>query len=149
MVQSRVPAAIDAIVEAFTAAELKTWDGPILTEDYGDAVWVGYDGDPEGDFMSAETTQEWASLGANRRSETSSIICAAMATRGDDNARSARAAVAALIESAGAALRSDPSLGQSPPFVAGLLPGNLFVVPTAQGFEARQVFYVRISIARV
>lgn len=149
MVQSRVSPAIDAIVDAFVAASLKTWDGPVLTEDYGDAVWVGYDGDPEGDFMAAETNQEWASLGAKHRSETSSIVCAAIAQRGDADARSARAAVTELIEAAGAALRVDPSLGQPPPFVAGLRPGNLFVVPTQQGFEARQVFYVQITIARV
>jgi hypothetical protein len=149
MAQTRVFAAIDAIVAALTAAGLKVWDGPIITDDYGDAIWVGYDGDPDGDFLSAETTQEWANLGATRRSETSSIICCAMATRGDEAARAARQAVSALVETAGSALRADPSLGQPQPFVAGLMPGNLYVVPTEQGVEARQVFSVRITIARV
>ncbi len=145
MASTRVPATIDALVALGTAAGATTWDGPVVTGDYNTALFIGYDGDPDGDFLAAEADQEWAGLGAKARDEEFDIICAAVATIGD-SVKIARDAVFAMVALLESALRTDPALGQTPPpFTAGFKPGNLFVEPTAAGFQARLVFMVHVK----
>ncbi|MEU0041318.1 hypothetical protein ABZ063_47185, partial [Streptomyces sp. NPDC006333] len=69
MPTSRVPALIDALVSALQAAPdlstVRVVDGPLVTDSAArEWVFVGYDGDDEGDFITAATIQEWAGLGA-------------------------------------------------------------------------------------
>jgi hypothetical protein len=147
---SRIPAAVDALIASFTAAGLKVWDGPVVTDDFAPAVFVGYDGNPDGTFEAVTGTQDWAALGAKRRSETFSVICAAVALSGGTATKPGRDAVYALLDIVGTTLRADPSLGLgTPPFVAELKPVALFTEPTSNGLQCRWVFTIDISISRV
>jgi hypothetical protein len=150
MTTSHIPAAIDAIVASLKTAGLTVWDGPVVTGDFSPAVFVGYDGNPEGEFRSVAGTQDWAGLGAKRRSEVFSIACAAVALTGEADTKTGRDAVYALLDTVGTVLRADPSLGlNSPPFVAELKPLDLFTEPTENGLQCRWVFTIDISISRV
>lgn len=146
--ETRYPDTVDAIVSAWTAAGLKVWDGPIVSGDYGDAVYVGYDADPEAaEFKAADLSQEWAELGARRRNEDLSIVCAAVVLQGADATswKPVRDAIFAMYDKAGQALRAAPGLSQAPPFVVEILFGSLFQEPGPQGFQARIVFTVHVK----
>lgn len=147
MTESRVPAAIDALVALWEGVDLTVWDGPIVTGEPGDAIYVGYDADPEGDQQAAEVDQEWAGIGARSRDEDIDVVCAAVALVGesDESWKRVRDLVYALVDTAGQALRGNPSLSQVPPFVAGLIPGNYFQENGPDGYQARVAFTVRIK----
>lgn len=150
MTTSHIPAAIDAIVAKLIAAGLKVWDGPVITGDFSPAVFIGYDGNPEGDFRSVVGTQDWAGLGAKRRSENFSIVGAAVALTGENTTKTGRDAVYALLDVVGVTLRADPSLGLTElPLVAGLKPAELYTEPTENGLQCRWVFAVDVEISRV
>lgn len=150
MTPSHIPAAIDAIVAKLTAAGLKVWDGPVVTGDFSPAVFVGYDGNPDGEFRSVAGSQDWVGLGAKRRSEIFSIVCAAVALTGENTTKTGRDAVYALLDVVGTTLRADPSLGLTElPFVAGLKPAELFTEPTENGLQCRWVFTIDVEISRV
>jgi len=146
MTETRLPAAIDAVVTALTAAGLTVWDGPVITGDYAVAcVYVGYDGDPSYEEERASSTQQtWAGLGAKRRDETNEIVCAAVTITGNDapSWKAARDSVYALVETVGQTLRADPSLGLSAPSVAELWPGDYFQEAGPAGYQARVVFSI-------
>lgn len=145
MVVSRVPAAIDAVVALLVAANVKTWDGPVVTGDYAAAVFVGYDGDPDGDHVSAEADQSWAGIGAKVRDEEIDITCAAIALLGDGTVKAARDTVYAMVEKVETALRGTPSLGLSSPCVAEFRPGIYYTEPTPGGYQARLGFFVSVK----
>lgn len=146
MVQSRLPASIDAIVEALTTAGVTVWDGPILTGDYGDAIYIGYDADPQGgEERASSTEQTWASaIGQKARNEDLQIICAIVTLTGNDDAswKPARDTAFALLETVGTVLRADPSLGLSPPSVAELWPGDYFQEVGPAGLQTRIAFVI-------
>lgn len=148
MLTSRVPATIDALVAGFTAAGLKTWDGPVLTGDFADSVYVGYDGDPEGDYEAATMDQQWAGLGAKARTETFDIICAVVVLIGDDGpqiVKMARDTAYSMLATAETVLRADPSLAQIPMFVAEIRPMAIYIEPGPQGDQARLVFHIHVQ----
>lgn len=145
MATSRLPATIDALVTTFTAAGIKTWDGAFVTGDYTDAVFVGYDGDPDGDYQTADMNQDWAGIGAKKRDEEFDVICAAVAKSGSTSIKTARDAAIALFSLVENTLRADPSLGFSPPYVAEVKPTGLFTEPTSDGLQARLVFTVHVK----
>lgn len=145
MAASRIPATIDALVSAIRATGLTTWDGPFVTGDYAPAVHVGYDGDPDGDYMAVDTDQEWAGLGARARDEEFDVICCAIVTSGDSDVRVARQTAFAILATVENTLRATPSLGQPPPFVAGFKPGAIHIEPTADGHQVRAVFNVHVK----
>lgn len=60
-------------------------DGPPAGEGYPEnAVFLGWDGDPEGDYEAALMQQQWAgSIGANRRDETVEIPGSVIVHYGD------------------------------------------------------------------
>lgn len=151
MVQSPVPSTIDAIVSAFQAAGLTVWDGPVVTGDFSDAVFVGYDANPDAEFQAVTAhVQEWAGLGAKRRKETFTVVCAVVVLLGTgETVKVARDKAYSLLETVGATLRTDPSVGQPPPFVTNLRPNDLFTEPTDQGWQVRIPFYIDVDIARV
>jgi hypothetical protein len=144
---SRVFDTIDALVAAFRGAGLTVWDGPLVTGDYKPAVHVGYDGDPEGDYMAADPNQEWSgSVGTKAREEEFDIKCAATALFGDSDPKLARDAVKVMLATVENTLRADPSLGQTPtPYVAAYKPGPLYVEPASAGYQVRGVFNVHVK----
>lgn len=150
MTTSHIPAAIDAIVAKLTAAGLLVWDGPFVTQDFEAAVYIGYDGDDQGDYKAVAGTQDWKGLGAKHREEIFSIICAVFVISGSQDTKVGRDAAYVLLDTVGTVLRADPSLGLGIyPFVAGLKPVELFTVPTASGLECRWVFTIDVQISRV
>lgn len=151
MAETRVPASIDAIVAALQAAGLTIWDGPIVSGDFSSAVFIGYDGDPDGDYRAVTTTQTWSGLGQRKRDEEDLISCAAVALLGtsDTSWKPTRDAVYALLDTVGQTLRADPSLAQPPPYTAEILTGDYFQEATTSGNQGRLVFTIRISNTRV
>jgi hypothetical protein len=145
MVQSKIPAAIDAIVAALKAAGLQVWDGPVLTGDYEDAVFIGYDAYPDVvEQRSAGSTQTWAGLGQRARDEDIVISCAVVTLTGDTDTtwKPARDKAFAMLETVGQVLRNDPSLGLPPPSVAELEPGDYFEETSPAGYQCRIAFQI-------
>lgn len=149
MASSRVPATIDKLVELWGSVEgLTVRDGPVVTADPGPALWVGYDGDPEGEFTTADPGQEWAGLGAKRRDEEFDIPCAVVVQVGNTDTKSSRDTAYAMSALAENKLREDPGLGMPPdflPFVAEFRPGPVFTEPNWRGFQVRIAFNVHVK----
>lgn len=145
--ETRLPVSIDAIVAALQTAGLTVWDGPIVTGDYRNAVFIGYDGDPEGEFRAATVDQAWAGVGQRKRNEEPHIIGAVTALVGNSATswKETRDTAFAMLTTVGQTLRSDPSLGQSPPYVAELWPGEYFQEPIPVGYQARIIFAIHIK----
>lgn len=146
-VSSTLWASIDAIVATFESAGLPVDDGPILNGAFEDAVYVGYDGDPEGEQIAADMQQNWAgSVGAKRRDEVLDVHGCVIATYGDgDTWKSARDRAKGYLVALESALRADPSLGQPPPFVAEFRPRLAYQEFTDMGFRVRVPFTVHIQ----
>jgi hypothetical protein len=149
MGRSRVRPTIARLVELFTPAVGEVGNvfrGPFVTGDVKPTVWVGYDGDPEGDFKTADPTQEWAGIGNFARDEEFDIPCAATALIGDQEIDLAWDAVDALLAIVENTLRADPSLGQTPtPYTAEYRPGPVHTEPTSTGWQVRAVFAVHVK----
>jgi hypothetical protein len=149
MATSRVPATIDALFSLLETAGVPVIDGPLVTSDPSDAVFIGYDGDPDGDFQAAESDQEWIGIGALTREEKFHINCAAVVTVGDGNVKLARDTAYALTATVENELRSDPSLGLGPPasraFIAGFNGGPMFCEPSPIGYQVRVVFQIHVK----
>lgn len=150
-VSSKVFDTIDAVVAAFETASLLTYDGPVVDHEFPDeAVFVGYDGDPEGEQIAADMSQEWAAIGAKRRNESFDIRCCAIAYFGDgDSWKDARARAKTLLSSVETVLRADPSLGQldgvTPFFVAEIRPTVAHQENTDRGYRVRIPFTVHVE----
>ncbi|YCK35176.1 hypothetical protein ACNF49_14135 [Actinomadura sp. ATCC 39365] len=151
MATSRVPDVLDALVALFGSApaldRVKVFDGPPVTgSPVTDAVFVGYDGDPDGDGGQAvEFTQEWASIGQRARDETFTVTCAVLAWRGSTAVRPVRERAFALLAAAEDALRADPSLGLPPPTVVAVAAGSLQQAQWHDGVACRIPFQVAVK----
>jgi hypothetical protein len=145
---SRVPASVDALVAALKAGvSFPVYDGPELSSEYTDAVFIGFDGDPLGERKSAAASADWAGIGAKRRNEIIDILCAAVAVSGDGIPKDARDRSYAVLGAVETVLRADPSLAQTPtPFVASITAHELLWdwLETA-GLQARLTFTVHIE----
>lgn len=152
MTVSRVPETIDALVAVFRAAGLTVYDGPQV-EDWSQsgntqyALFVGYDGNGEdSELRSAAETQTWASLGASHRNDEFDIICSVAALDGSNDTKAARDQVYSVLESAVAAIMADKSLGLgATPYVAEMLSGDLYTMPTNSGILCRILFVVHVK----
>lgn len=147
---SRVPAVIDALVALFYAApaldDVKVVDGPIVTNDpLPQAVFVGYDGDPEGDGEAVSFTQAWASIGQKARDETFTVTCAVAAWKGSTKVKPVRDLAYELLAAVENTLRADPSLGQPPPTVVAFASGSLIQSQKHGGIEVRIPFQVAVQ----
>lgn len=145
MVQTRIPAAIDAIVTALQGAGLKVWDGPVLTGDYGNCVFIGFDAQPDlVESRAASSAQAWSGLGQRARDENLQITGAVVTLTGntDESWKAARDIAFAMLESIGQVLRSNPSLGLSSPSVAELQPGDYYQEIGPAGYQCRIAFAV-------
>lgn len=155
MAASRVPATIRRLHEVWTAAfaadkTVNVWLGQVATGDPTDALWVGWDADPDGDDQMAQARTKWAGLGAKRRDEDIGIVCALTVLQGvGSDAGGVLLAVDrvfAVHTTAEDALRADPSMGQGPPYVAAVSTGDLFMHPQPEiGLLARLVFTVTVT----
>lgn len=149
MTGSRAPAAIDALVALWTPLfpSNPVFDGPTLAEDYRDALFVGYDGDPDGEREAVASTSKWAGIGVKKRDETIVIMCSAVAISGDGIPKDARDRAYALYNTAEAALRANPSVSQSPtPFVAEIVTVQmLWDWLETSGLQARIAFSVHVE----
>lgn len=115
--------------------------GPVVSQAVRDTVWVGFDGDPEGDFRAGTRESTWAGLGARRRDETVEVDCAITSLVGGGTVEQALARIAVLFDLVEDGLRADPSLGQTPtPYVAAVEDGRLDLLPTTDGLEPRLGF---------
>lgn len=143
---TRAAATLDAAIAKLQSAGLNVVDGPVLTDDPSTFVWVGYDGDPEGDFTSILMNQDWAgSVGAKKRGERFSIVCAVVATTGNTDVKTARDDAFTTFAVVETALREDPSLGFGSPFVAGVKPLQTYTEPNGNGFQVRLTFNIDVD----
>jgi hypothetical protein len=138
---SRVFDAITAIIEMLETAGANVIDGPTTTGDTQDKVNVGYDGDPEGEWLAAQLDQEWAGIGDKRRDETFDVICAVVSEYSADSAKDARERVRVQFALVEAAILTDPSLGLPQPTIAGVHPTQLF----AEVGQYRLTFVIRVK----
>jgi hypothetical protein len=142
---SRLPGSIDAIVTLLQDGGLTVFDGPEGHDYTEDLVYIGYDGDENGRFKAANTDQSWAGTqGAYRRDEELDIICSVIALRGDRSLKLLRDAAYDLLGTVEALLRANPSLGFTPPYVAGVRPREFFYQPFNDGYQGRLVFTISI-----
>lgn len=138
---SRVFDAINKVVDLVRIAGGNVIDGPTVIGDNLDFVFIGYDGDPDGDWSSATIAQDWAGIGTKRRDEFFDIVGAAVSSYTADDNKTARAKVQAQFTLVESAILADPSLGFSPPCVAGVNPIQLF----AEGGQYRLTFVIRVQ----
>lgn len=151
MATSRIPDALNALYSLLVTAcaPVNVYYGPVSTDDpMRKAVGIGWNGDPEGDQSALEGwSQEWAGLGALRKDEEFEIVCYAISWAGDNSASQARIAdVFEILANIENALRADPTLGLSQPFVADFANGSLYL---EGGTQARVTFNVRCALGRI
>jgi hypothetical protein len=113
---SRLPAAMDALVTAFTewpglgGGGVTVRDGPSASQaTVKEIVSVGYTGSE--DDNDAESTLLTEGLGGNVDREQFTIRCAAAVLRGSDDVSGARKRAYELLAEAGATLAANRSLG--------------------------------------
>lgn len=102
---------------AYGDGSVDVYLGPLINGDPDDAVFVGYDGDPEGAFAMTQHTQEWRTLGQRRRDEQFDVFCCVLTMSGRTDGPGVLDAVERLygIYSVCAdAVHADPSLGLGP-----------------------------------
>lgn len=144
---SQVPTLITNVLAALQAsadlAGVQVIDGPVVEDSPAtDWVFVGYDGDPGGDFEAANSAQNWVGIGAKRKDEDIAITCAVVASRGDTNVPAARSRAYVLMAAVENALRIDVSLGMPPPTVVEVTAETLYQEQTDSGIQARIPFSV-------
>lgn len=147
MASSRVPALIDALVPALQAspdlATVKVVDGPLVSDSAAQEwVFVGYDGDEDGDFATATSQQEWAGLGAKKKNEEITLTCAILVQRGSTDVRGCRTRTYEVFAAVENTLRADPSLGFPTPTVCAVTEHSFHQEQTADGIQGRLPFTV-------
>ena len=151
---SRVHEAITAVVVALNADPAVTGqatvvDGPFITgDDPETAVYVGYDGDEDGDYNATENwSQEWAGLGAQRKNESFDITCCVISWSGEVAVAARRQAALAVLGAVESTLRAavNIGLGLPSPTVASWSSGQLFQEQGSNGLQARIPFRVHIE----
>lgn len=114
---SSVDAAITYLVAAAKGAfpNALVLDGPMVVVDqdtYQDMVAVGWDGDPEGEMVAAESDQDFAALNRGvTRDEHFSIVCCVKHWDGDNDAAKARGAARDLLAGFERLMRGYPPNG--------------------------------------
>jgi hypothetical protein len=138
--------AVEALATtALASADCTVYRGPFVTGNPGAAFFVGYDGDPAGDFRAVNGSSAWAGLGAKARDEVFEIVCSITLIDGAGDVSGATVDVFAIHALFEAALRNNPSLGQTPRLTAAVVGGELFTMPHPSGLQVRLVFSVQVS----
>lgn len=138
---SRLFDGINNVVTTLRTAGANVVDGPLVVGDTLDFVYIGYDGDPEGDWSAATISQDWAGIGTRKRNEYFDIVGAVVSRYSADDSATARARVQAQFTIVENAILDDPSLGFAPPCVAGVNPVELF----AEDGQYRLTFVIRVQ----
>lgn len=153
---SRIPEAIDKLVSIWTPvlSEVTVIDGPVISgAEPVQRMYVGYDGDPEGDGVGASSDFAWSStLGTGRRDEALTVVCAIVVRVGDGTVKQARDAAYGVLATATATLLDSTNirLGFPPPTVAEIRnPTLTYDLNPNIGLEARLAFQVAVSITRI
>jgi hypothetical protein len=141
---SRLPAAIDGLVAAFTdwpgLAGVTVRDGPSTSQaTVLEVVSVGYTGGE--DETDAESTLLMEGLGGSPDREQLTIRCAAAVLRGGDDLPGARRRAFELLSAAGAAIAADRTLGGTV-MSAMVASHSLTQAQGSQGSQAVVVFEV-------
>lgn len=149
MAASRVPAILTALTTtattALSATTCKVYRGPFVTGDPGTSLFIGYDGNPAGEFRAVQVVSQWAGLGARARDEQFDVACAITLLSGGGDVAQATDDVYALHTLFEAAVRADPALSQAPRLTAELSAGELFTMPHPSGLQVLLSFTVRVS----
>jgi hypothetical protein len=125
-------------------------DGPDASDDPSDALWIGYDADPEArETESILLNQNWAGLGKRSRTEDFEIICAATALIGDGATKPARDRVHVMTAAVEDYLRENPDLDQPTPTLAEYKPIALYLEAGPAGLQARLRFNVVCRFTRI
>lgn len=111
---SRVPDALDAIVDAFKVAPefdgVTVWDGPEVSKaSPQEMLTVGFTGDDNDNDVESTSLPEGLAASPDRESFT--VRCAAAVLKGSTEMRAARRRAYELYSAAGAVLARDPGLG--------------------------------------
>jgi len=111
---SSVPAAIDALVQAFRTADefegVTVWDGPTVSKATPrEMLAVGFSSDDAANDVDASSLAE--GLAASPDRETYTIRCAAAVLNGNTGMAAARRRAYELYAAAGAVIARDPRLG--------------------------------------
>ncbi|MGH3097873.1 MAG: hypothetical protein ACRDMV_17970 [Streptosporangiales bacterium] len=142
---STVPAAVEALVAAFTDAlpDAVVRDGPVVTSSGAqEVVTVGYTG-TEGE-NAVEGTLRVQGLAVSPSRETYTVWCAASVARGSGDIAKARAAAYGLLAGCGAALAADQTLG-GPVMSARLGDARLVQSKTPKSAAVTVVFGVDVD----
>lgn len=147
---SRVPELIDAFMGALTASVgldgVKVVDGPLVTDSAAsDWVFVGYDGDPEGEFMTTQTSQQWAGIGAKAKNEDILLTGAVLVRRGTTDVKPLRDRLFAIFAEVEAVVRADPALGLATPTVCSISEHTFHTEQTTKGIQGRLPFTLSCS----
>ncbi|MEV7684468.1 hypothetical protein [Streptomyces bungoensis] len=142
---SRVPDLIDNLIAALQAAAgltgVKVVDGPLVRDSAAsEFVFVGYDGDPEGEFATAGTSQQWAGLGAKAKSEEITLTCAVLVQRGSTDVKACRTRTFEIFAQVEAVVRDAPALGLPPPTVCSISDTTFHTEQTDRGVRGRMPF---------
>ncbi|MGH3439672.1 MAG: hypothetical protein ACRDRN_24860 [Sciscionella sp.] len=147
MTETRIPDVTDALIALWTSVftNVEVADGPVVSGTIEDQLYIGFDSDPDTTGHAATSAQQWAGLGQRKRDEQIDVVCSVLARSTDDTAKTARDRAFTILNTAGQALRGNPSLSLSSPCVAGLTVGDLFYHETTAGTYARLVFTVHVN----
>ena len=118
--------------------------GPVITGDEADWLFIGFDGNPNGDFRAVSVASEWVGLGAERREERFEVTCAVVVNNGNGDVNEASNRAYVLYDAFEAEIRTDPSLGQTPVFYVAAAAGDLYTVPRPPSLQAWLPFVVRV-----
>ncbi|MEU1596203.1 hypothetical protein ABZ468_25925 [Streptomyces sp. NPDC005708] len=145
---SRVPALIDAVTGRLALdvglKAVRVTDGPEVSEDKArEWILVGYDGDPEGEFQSATTEEDWASLSTSR-SERIELPLTVLVRRGDTDVKAARVRIYEIAAVIRAVFRNDPTVGL-PGTTAAITGSTLYQAQTVEGIQARLLLTVGVE----
>jgi hypothetical protein len=148
-IASRIPAVLNELESVATTAMANTgcqvFRGPFVTGDPGSALFIGYDGDPGGDFETVIQNSEWAGLGAKARNEMFDVFCAITELSGENNVGAATDHVFVLFSAFEDAMRANPGLNQAPRLTAAVATVHLSTMPHPSGLQVRLTFTVRVS----
>lgn len=144
---SRFAETVDSVISTLEFAGLFVVDGIDDNNSFDDVVYVGYDANPQDQsHLAGDIRQEWAgSVGAKKRDEVFDIVCAIVVTRGDNESKLARDDAFDILGTVESTLRADPSLGFSPPFVAGVKPRQFLYTTFNDGVQGRLPFLINVK----
>lgn len=145
MTSSRVPTLIDNLVAALQAAsgltDVKVVDGPMVNGAAKNKwVFIGYDGDPDGEMQAVTETQAWAGLGAKKKNEEILLTCCVMVLGGTTDVKTIRDIAYTILGEVEAVARTDIAQGMPTPTVCAITDHSYFQEQTADGMRGRLPF---------